>query len=300
MCNLNQDGFAVHRPDPRDYAHVELRNPGPARLGERARDGVVCGLFGVRRLRVDYVLAVDMPDGLWPDIAAPLMSYETFAQPSVLGREGKEGPADDVHLSQRHWLVAFPPQVAVLRPRTRARLDQTVPDQDLVDAHPRRNQHLAHPPTRADPASRARGGSRTPPLQTPPNLVRARLRPLGSIRLCIGSAFVMMAQLGMQLSLHPELGGKLRQRNRGPTSRAARYRCSTTDTSTSPIPTSREPAAFKRQVTENQIRGTSKARVETEVSSIYRDKDIAWWALSLQSKAAPRSKRRRIAAALAR
>ena len=57
-----------------------------------------------------------------------------------LGPVGQERPADDVQLPQRHRLISFPPQVAVLGPLPRAGLDQPVPDQDPVDAHPRRRR----------------------------------------------------------------------------------------------------------------------------------------------------------------
>ena len=60
-----------------------------------------------------------------------------------LGAVGEEHATDNVHLPQRHRLVALPAQVAVPGPLPGGWLDQAVADQDPVDAHPRRDRDHA-------------------------------------------------------------------------------------------------------------------------------------------------------------
>ena len=85
------------------------------------------------------------PPGRWPG-PPPRRSRSTGnghrprSRPWPQSPVGQERPADDVHLPQRHRLIPLPPQVAVLRPLPACRLDQPVPDQDPVDAHPRRRR----------------------------------------------------------------------------------------------------------------------------------------------------------------
>jgi hypothetical protein len=119
-----------------------------------------------------------------------------------LGAAGQERPADDVQLPQRHRLIPLPPPVAAPGPLARLRLDQAVPDQHPVDAHPRRRWHHALA------RQLVRQPQRTPPGMIPPqltdhcldlgaDLVRARLRPPGPVRQGPQPAFVIPADPGM-------------------------------------------------------------------------------------------------------
>ena len=71
-----------------------------------------------------------------------------------LGAVGQERAADDVQLPQCHWLVAFPAQVAVLRPLPRSWLYEAAPDQGPVDGHPRRHRPGPEPAQLVDDADR--------------------------------------------------------------------------------------------------------------------------------------------------
>ena len=138
-----------------------------------------------------------------------------------LGPAGQERPADDVQLPQRHRLIAFPPQVAVLGPLPRPRLDQPVPDQDPVDAHPRRRRD--HPGL----GQLVRQPQRTPLRMLPAHLahrrlhpradlMRARLRAPGTIRQRAQAALLITAQPGMHaLPRHSRPRGGLGHRDPG-------------------------------------------------------------------------------------
>ena len=134
---------------------------------------------------------------------------------------GQERPADDVQLPQRHRLIPLPPQVAVLRPLPGARLDQPVPDQHPVDAHPRRRRD--HPGL----AQLMRQPQRTPLRMLPAHLahrrlhlrrclMRARIRPLRPVRQRAQAALLIAADPGMHaLPGHPGPGGGLSHRHSG-------------------------------------------------------------------------------------
>ena len=86
------------------------------------------------------------------------------------------------------------------------------------------------------------------------------------------AALLIAADPGVHaLPGHPGPGGDLSHRPSGPTSRTARYRCSTTDTSTSANPGLPPPDARKRRDRKPNT-GTRKPCGGTAMSSIYRDR----------------------------
>ena len=133
----------------------------------------------------------------------------------------QEHAANDVQLPQRHRLIAFPPQVAVLRPLARAGLDQPVADQYPVHAHPRR--HRDHPRL----AQLMNHPHRTPPGMIPAHLayrrlyigadlVRAGIRTPGPVRQGAKTAIAIPADPGMHaLPRHLKAGGDLHYRDPG-------------------------------------------------------------------------------------
>ena len=200
-----------------------------------------------------------------------------------LGPVGQEHPADDVQLPQRHRLIALPPQVAVLGPLARAGLDQAMPDQDPVDAHPRRHRRPPRPcparaPAAADPTADAPGAARTPPPLTcadwcghdPAASAGPPARP--------GRPAHSGGPRHARSAATPQPGPRPRSPEPRPAaSRTARYRCSTTDNSTSAnpgLPPHSTPA--NDDATEKaELHGTCKPSGGTAMSSIYRDRTLS-------------------------
>jgi hypothetical protein len=218
------------------------------------------------------------PDHDLADHAVPRMVIDP-GHDLRLGAVGQERPADNVELPQRHRRLPLPPAVGVLGPLPRLRVDQAVPDQHPVHAHPRRHrnhanlgQFVGHPqrtPPRMLPAHLAHHR-----LDLGAHLVRARLRPLRAVHQPGQARLLITADPGMHaLPRHPEPLSRLSDRNPGSNiqdSPVTLLDNRQLNQCQSRPPARMTPANDMRE--RSRITGTCNASGGTGVSSIYRDR----------------------------